>query len=78
MWVEMNQRVNYPLKRVLNSLVNDEELDMEDEVTKFSVSYLALRVCSTGSHQVIDSWNSHVIPGTRVKTLSSKHLPCSY
>lgn len=70
MWVEMNQRVNYPLKRVLNSLVNDEELDMEDEVTKFSVSYLALRVCSTGSRQVIDSWNSHVIPGTRVKTLS--------
>lgn len=36
---------------------------MEDEVTKFSVSYLALRVCGTGSRQVIDSWNVHVIPG---------------
>ena len=40
MWVEMNQRVNYPIKRALNSMVNDEQLDMEDEITKFSVSYV--------------------------------------
>ena len=59
----MNLRVNYPLKRALNEMVNNEILDMEDEITKFAVSWVALRVCKEGCRQVVDSWNAHHIPG---------------
>ncbi|XP_068747843.1 uncharacterized protein [Montipora capricornis] len=62
-WVEMNHRVNYPLKRALNAMVNNEEIDMEDEITKFAVSWVTMKICHTGCKQVIDAWNSHCIPG---------------
>ena len=62
-WVEMNARVNYPVKKILNALVNEENIDMDDEATKFCVSWFTSRVCHVGSRQVIDAWNSHSIPG---------------
>ena len=59
----MNARVNYPVKKILNALVNEENIDMDDEATKFCVSWVTSRVCHVGSLQVIDAWNSHSIPG---------------
>lgn len=59
----MNARVNYPVKRILNALVNDENIDIDDEATKFCVSWVTSRVCQVGSQQVIDAWNNHPIPG---------------
>ena len=64
MWVEVNLRVNYPIKRALNSLVDNELLDLEDEVTKFAISWVTQRVCHVGCKQLIDSWNSHFVPGS--------------
>ena len=65
MWVEVNQRVNYPIKRVLNGLVNSEQVNMNDEVTRFAISWVTFRVCHSGCIQVIDSWNSHAVPGEK-------------
>lgn len=61
----MNARVNYPIKKILNAMVNEEIIDMTDEVTKFCVSWITLRVCDIGRRQVIDSWNNHPIPGKK-------------
>lgn len=62
-WVEFNTRVNYPIKHALNSMVNAELLNMDDEITKFCVSWLVTRVADPGIKQVIQSWNNHSIPG---------------
>ena len=42
--MEFNTRVNYPIKSALNAMVNDELINMEDEITKFCVSWFVLRV----------------------------------
>ena len=49
---------------------NDGVIDMEDEVTKFCVSWITKQVVMVGLKYAVDSWNSHPIPGTQ----SSKHL----
>ena len=62
-WVEFNARVNYPIKRVLNNMVNDDLIDMDDDLVKFSVSTFTSQVAAVGIKQVFDSWNQHPIPG---------------
>ena len=42
---------------------NDGVIDMEDEVTKFCVSWVAKKVVKVGLSYVVNSWNSHPIPG---------------
>ena len=62
-WPEINQRVNYPLKQVLIDMENNEELNMGDEVTKFCVSWVTIRVMHDAIHTFISAWNCHRIPG---------------
>ena len=38
MWVEVNSRVNYPLKEALNELVEANAIDLADKKVKFCVS----------------------------------------
>jgi len=61
--VEFNARVNYPIKRVLNDMVNDDLKDMDDDLVKYSVSTFTTQVAAAGIKQVFDSWNQHPIPG---------------
>ena len=42
---------------------NNGVIDMEDEVTKFCVSWVAKKVVEVGLSYVVNSWNSHPIPG---------------
>ncbi|KAJ7318444.1 hypothetical protein OS493_037967 [Desmophyllum pertusum] len=63
MWPEVNQRVNYPIKRVLVSIQAKEEFDFGDAVTKFCVSWLTMYTCQDPLQQLVDSWNFHRIPG---------------
>jgi len=37
LWPEINQRINYPVKRVLVEMEGNDEIDMTDDVVKFCV-----------------------------------------
>lgn len=63
MWPEINQRINYPVKRILIEMENNGFIDMEDETTKFCVSSLTITVISCAILDFISAWNSHRIPG---------------
>jgi hypothetical protein len=62
-WPEINSRINYPIKRVLIQLEATGVIDMSCEFTKFSTSWVALKVVATPVMLFINSWNAHTIPG---------------
>ena len=64
-WPEINQRINYPIKRILVEMESNGEIDMEDSITKFSVSAVVIMVTFIAIMEFISSWNSHRIPGRR-------------
>ncbi|XP_019859201.1 PREDICTED: uncharacterized protein LOC109587405 isoform X2 [Amphimedon queenslandica] len=65
MWVEINGRVNYPIKSCLISLQESGEINMEDEHVKFCVSWFSIRVANVGTAMAVSSWNHHRIPGKK-------------
>lgn len=62
MWVELNRRVSYPLKRVLIEMTESNLIDMNDESCKYSVHFIASNVAKIGMQMFIASWNAHSIP----------------
>jgi hypothetical protein len=62
-WVEVNIRVNYPIKRILVEMENNEVIDMNCEVQKFCVSFVSCYVSDYGMKILVSSWNAHTIPG---------------
>lgn len=44
----MNCRTNYPVKRALVQMENDGVIDMEDEATKYCVSWVTRQVIEVG------------------------------
>ena len=62
-WPEVNIRVNYPSKKALVALDNNQIIDMSYEIQKFCISFVACAAASHGLKIVIMSWNAHTIPG---------------
>lgn len=60
--MEVNTRVNYPIKEILTNLVATDKIDMTNDVTKFCVSWVACKVSNHGLSQFVKSWNHHRIP----------------
>ena len=62
-WVEVNRRVNYPIKKVAVEMVDDGDIVLSDPVHKFAISWIMLRVSDVGIKLLIEAWNNHPIPG---------------
>ena len=63
MWVEVNKRVNYPIKRILIGMEEHQNIVMTDPVTKFCVSFIACNVAYCALSTFVEAWNHHSIPG---------------
>ena len=61
--MEVNARVNYPIKNALRHMEQQGIIDTELEDTKFYTSSVALRVARVGMRQTVQAWNHHPIPG---------------
>ena len=61
--MEINTRVNHPIKTALVKFENNSVFDMANETDKFCVSWVSCQVASYGLQVCIRSWNSHPIPG---------------
>jgi len=59
MWVEVNTRVNYPLK---TEMMESNLFNLDDPLHYFCVSTLTRRVASVGIALFISAWNNHRIP----------------
>lgn len=62
-WPEVNSRVNYPIKRILIYMQEQQEFDLTDATTKFCVSSVTCNVCRVGLSKFVAAWNFHSIPG---------------
>jgi len=77
----MNQRVNYPLKRAMNEILQNDHLgkfDMTDPIFKYCVSWMMLYVAQDAASHLLQSWNYHRLPGSRgcvpvENMMSTKH-----
>ena len=62
-WAEVNPRINYPVKAILVELMEAGDIDIDNPLHLFCVSWVTIRVVSTGVELFIKSWNNHPIPG---------------
>ena len=65
-WVELNHRVTYPVKRILTSMNDQQLIDMTCPTTKFCVSTV---LCRIWMERMILAWNSHPIPRRGIPNL---------
>ena len=63
MWVEVNARVNYPIKAVLVQMEQRDEINMNCNHEKFCVSWFTMHVANIGTTSFVQAWNEHRIPG---------------
>ena len=61
-WLEVNQRVTYPIKRVISMMDDTRLVNMDDELHKFCVSYVLQKCCLVGLERMIQAWNNHSVP----------------
>ena len=68
-WVELNRRVSYPIKRAVSSMVTRNMVDLDSEVVKFCVSLVLIPLCKIGRKRFISVWNCHDLPSRGIPNL---------
>ena len=63
MWPEVNQRVNYPIKRRVIEMEENGIIDMNSPTTRFCVSFICVNVATVGVKAFVRAWNCHPIAG---------------
>ena len=74
-WSEVNSCVKYPIKKVLVEMDNNMEIDTNVDVHKFCVSTVSSLVAGFGLNNVVQTWNSHSVPGIH---LFEQEKKCSF
>ena len=54
-WVELNRRVSYPIKRAVSSMVARNMVDLDSEVVKFCVSTVLIPLRKIGTERFISA-----------------------
>ena len=74
-WVEINSRVNYPIKKVLIAMEARDDISLLSPLHKYCISWFTLRVASAGCAIAVRSWNNHSIPtkGTPVRRMNNNN-----
>lgn len=73
-WHEVNQRVNYRIKKWLVELVQRGLIDMDLQIDKVSVGHCVRSLVSIGLNRFQQSWNHHRIPGNIGSFLKDSHI----
>ncbi|XP_065886701.1 uncharacterized protein [Dysidea avara] len=63
-WVEVNGRVNYPIKAALIEMQENGDFNLEDDHIKHCVSWYTLHVSQVGTTMFVTAWNEHRISST--------------
>jgi len=62
-WVDVNTRVNYPIKTALIEMEVNHEINLENDHIKFCVSWFTVHVANVGTTTFVSAWNEHRISG---------------
>jgi len=62
-WVEVNSRVNYPIKAVLVDMLEKGEISTDDPVCRYCISWFIIQVANSGVSIFLSAWNEHPIAG---------------
>ena len=68
LWPDVNQAINYPVKRAMNEIIetdNTDIFDIENHTFKFCVSWFMFHITKNAIHHFANSWNCHRVPGPR-------------
>lgn len=60
-WVEVNKRVNYPIKLLLGQMQEDAELPQDNPNDKFIIGEFVRRTATVGVDRLVAAWNNHRI-----------------
>ena len=63
-WPELNSRVNYPIKRAFNCLIDQYDYELSYPVLKPCISSLTMYIAADATSHLINSWNLHRVPGS--------------
>ena len=75
MWVEINGRVNYPLKACLVEMQEQNTINLDCQHERFCVSWFTIRVSNVGTTLAVQAWNEHQIPGIFKFNISLFEVP---
>ena len=62
-WPELNSRVNYPVKRAMARVIEEQDYDLSDPILSYCVSWISLFITQGSAKHLIDAWNHHRVPG---------------
>jgi len=76
-WGEVNKRVNYPIKEIINEMVHQQLINICSDDVKFSLSWVICKVATEGVKRFVNSWNNHTIPKKGIPIKISKKSRCA-
>lgn len=60
--MEVNARINYPIKAALVSMMECGDFSLDNDMEKYCVSWFTIHTAAVGVELFVSSWNEHPIP----------------